>query len=258
MLELAGFFAPDATFDLYRIVAENGLARRGDFVQAIGNASSKVDLLNLSVGIYHDEEPDGDCGGHCRVADETRLAIENGLSVVSATGNRDREDALAVHCPALRDDVIGVGGFVSHCRHNFVDSEDSGQYWTRHNGAVDGPFCGQQGCTPSEQCEAHRYEKPWQGNVSFHNAVPDVLAPVHHPAGTETEPILQSGTSFGTPVVTGILAAILSDRSEAEDDSSPAELHRAVSMGATEIDEGGLPKFDALDTRGELTTWENQ
>jgi len=207
-----------------------------------------VDILNLSVGIHHHEEPDGDCGGHCRVADETRLAIENGTSVVAASGNREREDSLAVHCPALLDETIAVGGFVSHCRHELVESEDSGQYWAYAEDTLDGPFCGQRGCTPSEECDEHRYEKPWQGNVSFHNAVPDVLAPVHHPAGTESEPLLQSGTSFGTPMVAGTLAAIFSDLADSGVEPSPRELHEAVSMGAADIDEGTLAKYDAGGT----------
>ena len=253
VLELAGYFAPEATFDLYRIVSENGLAKRGNFVQAIADASSQgMDILNLSVGIYHHEEPDGDCSGLCRVADETRLAIENGTTVVAAAGNREREDSLAVHCPALLEEAIGVGGFVSHCRHGLLESEDSGQYWTYADDRLIGPFCGQRGCTPSEECEEHRYEKPWQGNVSFHNAVPDVLAPVHHPAGTESEPVLQSGTSFGTPIVAGALAAMVSNLADSDVKPSPREVHQAMSMGAADIDEGTLAKFDAGGTWQEL------
>jgi len=252
VLELLGYFAPAATFDLYRVVAENRYAKRGNLVQAIADASSRsVDILNLSVGVHHHEEPDGDCGGHCRVADEARLAIESGTTVVAAAGNREKRDSLAVHCPAVLDDAISIGGFVSHCRKDPIESEDSGQYWVLDAETLIGPYCGQRGCGRDDECEDYRYEKPWQGNVSFHNAVPDVLAPVHHPAGTEAEPTLQSGTSFGTPVVTGSLAAIISDLAELDDDPSPAEFRRAMSIGATEIDEGVLQKFDAGGT------WEN-
>ncbi|MBX0297688.1 S8 family serine peptidase [Haloarcula nitratireducens] len=250
VLELLGYFAPAATFSLYRVVAAHGTAKRGNLVQAIADASShNIDILNLSVGIHHHEEPTGDCGGHCRIADEARLAIESGTAVVAAAGNREKDNPLAVHCPARLTTAITVGGFVSHCRADLLDSPASGQYWVDNDTELVGPFCGQRGCGPTKQCEEYRYEKPWQGNVSFHNAVPDVLAPVHHPAGTDTDPVLQSGTSFGTPIVSGSLATLLSDLPDSEPDPSPTQLRQAVSMGATDIDEGTVPKFDAGGTR---------
>lgn len=249
VFELLRYFAPDSTFSLYRIVTTDGTTKRGNFVDAIADASRHgVDVLNLSVGIHHQEEPDGDCSGHCRVADETRLAIEEGTTVVAATGNREQDDSLAVHCPALLDGTIGVGGFVSRCRHDLLETGESGQYWVR-NDELRGPFCGQRDCSPTGRCHERRYEYPWRGNVSFHNAVPDVLAPVHHPAGTLTEPVLQSGTSYGTPVVSGSLAAIISDL---DDDPDPENLARAILLGATDIDEGELSKFDGEGTWAEL------
>lgn len=234
------------------MIASDGRAKRGNLVAAIADASSgDQELMNLSVGVAHSEHEHGDCGGQCRIADETRLAIESGTSVVAATGNRKREDPLAAHCPALLDNVIGVGGFVSHCTTDLVETEDSGQYWIRSEN-LHGPFCGQRGCNQSATCEANRYEQPWQGNVSFHNAVPDVLAPVHHPAGSKDDPILQSGTSFGTGIVTGILASLLSDLSTIRNSPTPIELRRAVSNGSTSIDRGPLEKFDAAGTWDEL------
>lgn len=253
MVEILGWFAPEATFNLYRVIAGNQQTSRGNLIAAIGDASNHgVDLLNLSVGVFHQDEPDGDCGGHCRVADETKLAIEAGTTVLAATGHRSPEDGKAVHCPALVDESIGVGGFVAHCRYDRVETEEGGQYWIR-NDDERGPFCGQQGCEPGASCGEFRFEQPWQGNVSFHNAVPEVLAPVHHPAKDESGPVLQSGTSFGTPVVTGILAAILSDLAELDIEPTPAELQRAVKLGGSNIDQGDLPKLNAGATWDQLT-----
>lgn len=149
-----------------------------------------------------------------------------------------------MHCPALLDDAISVGGFVSRCTTEPVETSDSGQYWTRH-GDLHGPFCGQHDCSEADSCEANRYEQPWQGNVSFHNGAPDVLAPVHHPARIDGEPALQSGTSFGTGVVTGVLAAILGDLSLIETRPSPRELRHAVHIGSSPLDRGPLGKLDA-------------
>lgn len=248
VLELLGYFAPRAEFNLYRVIAADGTAKRGNLVDAIGDASAHgVDLLNLSIGVFHGEEEDHDCGGMCRVADETRLAIEDGVTVLTATGNRKRDDPLAVHCPALTDEAIGVGGFVSRCRTDLIETEQSGQYWVR-NDEVRGPFCGQRGCSPDQACEDNRYEYPWRGNVSFHNAEPDVLAPVHHPSGSIEEPVLKAGTSFGVPVVSGLLAVILGDLIELGIDPAPENVHRAVVEGGVDIDEGGVQKFHADNT----------
>lgn len=254
MLECIGYFAPDAQFETYRVIASNGRAKRGNLVAAIADASNgDQELVNLSLGIHHSDHNHGDCGGKCRIAEETRLAIDSGTTVIAAAGNRKQEDALATHCPALLEDVVGIGGFVSRCTAKLVKTDESGQYWVYQPDGLHGPFCGQHGCSQTSRCTANRYEQPWQGNVLFHNAAPEVLAPIHHPAGTKEDPILQSGTSFGTGVVTGILAALLGDLSTTDVQPTPAELHRAVRNGSASIDRGQIGKFDAEGTWDELT-----
>jgi hypothetical protein len=248
VLETVGYFAPDAEFNLYRVIAENGRARRGDLVQAIADAGQHgLDLLNISLGIAHHEEDDYDCGGQCRVADEARLAIEDGLTLIAAAGNREKDESLAVNCPARVEKAIGVAGFVSHCTADLIDTENSGQYWVQ-NDTTRGPFCGQRGCSPAKSCANHRYEKPWAGNVAFSNTTPEVLAPVHHPAGSEETPVLQSGTSFAVPIVCGFLAAISGDLLEEGINPAPAEFRKAIQGGAVPIEEGEVGKFQAGET----------
>lgn len=253
VLEILGYFAPNAEFNLYRVIAENGRAKRGDLIQAMTDANQHgLDFLNISVGIAHHEEENYDCGGQCRIAEEARLAINDGLTVVAAAGNRERDTSLGVHCPARVANVICVGGLVSRCTAPLVEGDKSGQYWVRNDG-IHGPFCGQRDCSPARSCSDHRYEKPWTGNVSFHNATPAVVAPVHHPAKSSEAPVLQSGTSFATPIVCGLLAAIAGDLLEYGINPSPTEFHTAVLNGAAEIDEGDIGKFQAGSTWDRLT-----
>lgn len=145
------------------------------------------------------------------------------------------------------EEAVGIGGFVSRCTADLIDTDDSGQYWIR-NDQVRGPFCGQRGCSPERSCADYRYEKPWAGNVTFRNTTPEALAPVHHPAGTEEAPVLQSGTSFGTPIVCGFLASIAGDLLEGGISPGPAEIHTAVKRGVADIDEGEIGKFQAGKT----------
>nr|WP_256534000.1 S8 family serine peptidase [Halovivax cerinus] len=248
VLEILGYFAPRATFEVYRVIARNGRTRRSSLAQAIADAADDgVDVLNLSVGLYHSHEPANTCNGNCTVATESKYAAKNGTTIVAAAGNRDGESVKGVYCPAVNDSAIGVGGLVSRCRSNVVDTPESGQYWIR-NPTVEGPFCGQRGCDVSASCQENRLEQPWRGNVSFHNGEPDTLAPVHYPAGDAREPLLQKGTSFATPIVSGVLASIFGDLLEVGRDPDPQTVRRAVRHSAREIDEGRIGKFDAERT----------
>ncbi|WP_317176132.1 S8/S53 family peptidase [Halomontanus rarus] len=247
VLEILGYFAPKAEFNLFRVITYTGEAKRSNLADAIADASrSGIDLLNLSVGIFH-SHGENHCGGNCTVATETRLAIEAGMAVVAATGNRKRDDTKAIHCPALLDESISVGGFVSRCTADLLEQSESGQYWIESTD-LEGPFCGQRGCDSTKPCAEYRFEHPWRGNVSFHNAIPDVLAPVHYPANSEEGPLLQKGTSFATPIVTGLLASLLSDLFEIGIRPGPDTIRSAVHDGGDEIDEGEIPKFDAQST----------
>lgn len=78
--------------------------------------------------------------------------------------------------------------------------------------------------------------------------MPDVLAPVHHPTMIDDEALLQSGTSFGTPIITGLLAVIMGDLIDPGVDPTPAAIQTAVQDGTVEIDEGDLQKFNATNT----------
>lgn len=81
--------------------------------------------------------------------------------------------------------------------------------------------------------------------MSFHNAEPDVLAPVHHPVGPEDDPVLQTATSFGAPVISGLLAAIVGDLFEIGIDPDPAP---TTSVGRLKPKELGIRNRMPQDT----------
>lgn len=256
MLDLISGMAPSATFSTFQVApvgspeSKKG-GRRGVVISALNDiAKTDVDLLNMSLGIPHE------CGGRCSLARETRyLAREDGICPIVATGNREPAKRLGVHCPAMCDEVLSVAGYMPYCGHEIVRGDGSGQWWLEpDNGETPtGIFCGQNGCCNGADCVTHRIEKPWGGNVSWHNSVPDVTAPPIHLKENDTDEVsLQLGTSFSTPIVTGLLATVLSDLPTSGNDPSPLEIVRAASESSSLLDEGNLYKFDMDATRQNL------
>lgn len=120
----------------------------------------------------------------------------------------------------------------------------SSQYWVETE-QLYGPFCGQRGCSSGNRCDKNRKEKPWEHNVPFHNAVPDVLAPVVRGTKEEDYLSLHSGTSFAAPLISGRIATVLSDvRLEEGTDVGPKELRRAVTLTGVEIEESHTIKYN--------------
>lgn len=248
-------FAPRASYSTFQIIdrwEENGEiqtgANRGNTIDAIIDAvDSGVDLLNLSIGIDHD------CGGNCNLSRELNEVIDKqGVCAIAAAGNRENLDERpGVHCPAIADSVISVGGYIPRCTYDLVEDDDSNQWWLQSDGVI-GPFCGQNGCCNGVSCDDYQYDSLWSGNVSFHNAAPDILAPPISIRGTSLDDIeLQMGTSFSVPLVTGILSAIVSDLRDEGITTSIDKLQFATKNAATPIDDDYY-KLDAIETEKQI------
>lgn len=217
-----------------------------------------VDILNVSAG----EPWRGPTAANPNVS-ETKRAVKEDIIVVAAAGNwkADQERRPPVHCPAALEDVIAVGGFVTDCPAEMGDEpshEEIGPYYIKHdtdyqNNEIisEGPFCGRKGCVDGKSCISNSVERPWERNVLPTGGKPDVLAPMHVPTYNEhAKPILNSGSSFAAPIVTGSLAIILDElrRSEGQD-LNAYQAREAVVNGSTPIDEGKIKKYDAMGTR---------
>ena len=221
---------------------------RGETVQAIADATeADVDVLNISAGIPHE------CGGRCILSREAKLAAEiDNVCIVAAIGNQDNEtvEKEGVNCPALLDSVIGVGGYVPTCEADIDRGKQSSQWWLE-NGNIIGPFCGQTGdCCSDEICETNRKEEPWKANVSFHNAAPDVLAPVIDINGSSlSEMTFQVGTSFAAPIISALLARMLGELDEIP---SVDKIQKSIRLTGKQLDESDLIKMDETAARGFL------
>jgi len=238
--------AQQVSLSLFRVIGSDpARGFRSRLIEAIVDAGGgNVDVLNLSVGKCRD------CRGLCSICREAELvAEEDEVFIVAAAGNRPKSgERKGVACPAIPEAVLSVAGYRPLCGREIIRGDDSGQWWVE-NGHTYGPYCGQQGCCSDSECEQNRHETEWEGNVSFHNAAPDILAPVVEVHGNDLDKLVrQSGTSFGTPLVTGLAAIIFSDLRDRGVDLSPTDLRQAIRFQSTEIDDGDYCKMDAKNT----------
>lgn len=252
---LASRYCPGATFSLYQAVREDRKLPLAAFSDAITAAiDDGIDILNISAG-----EPWPDLVETNPAVLETKRAIEEDVIVVASAGNEDPEDdeRLPVHCPAALQDVIAVGGFVSRCPARpgaEPATEPTGPYYVESDDIDDraryGPFCGERGCIDGEACIPNKTERPWEHNVMPTGEKPDVLAPAVVPElDSDSGPYFNGGTSFAAPIVTGALGGILDELRSENRDLNPYQARRAVVNGSSPIDEGTIPKFDAMGTR---------
>lgn len=229
---------------------EEPVANPSDVIDAVTDAGDEgVDILNLSLGLPHE------CGGLCSLSREIELVADvDDVTIFAATGNDDSGKRVGVHCPAMLDAVIGVGGYAPYCRHKPTTDGEASQWWLQDDEEekVVGPFCGQTGCAGNSECEDYREETLWGGNVSFHNTAPDILAPVFDLIVEDSHVQIQSGTSFATPISAGLLASLLSDLRFKGKYPSNEAIRSAVYTSATEIDSGGYGKFNVNGTWDEL------
>lgn len=254
VLNIVTSLAPNSSFSTFQIMdvkegdddTDDGTpevgGNRGDLADAIADAGDLgIDVLNISAGIAHE------CKGLCAISREAELAAEvDGVCIVAATGNKEEDviGRVGVHCPALSDSVIGVGGFLPLCAADIHRGDESEQWWLE-NDTILGPFCGQRGCCPSSSCEESCEEILWQGNISFHNAAPDALAPVLDVSGTSLTDIrIQPGTSFAAPIISGLLADIIGDLIEVDERPPQDEIFNAVRYTGAENDIEGYAKFN--------------
>ena len=251
---------PNATFNFYRVLDDRKVIDPGEMLKPIQDAiNDGVDILNISAGYStSDTSPD------TLIAHAVRDACNNGMSIVAASGNLE-EPGEQVDYPAMVDEAIAVGGYVSMCTATQFSKPEARAYEQTHQNvnrhwayapAVARPeqsdmfygiYCSQRGCSNSDSCQDNRFEEWWQGNVNPRGCKPDILAPPYIPdeqVSGVTE--YKYGSSFSCPIVSGLLSLIHVDSPTSNID--PIDLRNAVISGGKTIDDNSGDKFCYEDT----------
>ena len=176
--------APGVDLSVALALGPSGTSGNEDFVaQAVRwcRITQEADIISLSLG----SDPGSGMAVQSETAQAVEEALESGIFVVAAAGNRDSGDMVSdVSVPANIEGVIAVGTI------------------TRN------------GATWSQSATGSTIDPYTQENRSYPNQKPEVIAPgvlLLSTAGSSSEPpyAYSTGTSDSTVLVTGALALIL-------------------------------------------------
>jgi hypothetical protein len=236
-------FTSNPEYQFFKVIDENGKSRDSYLMKAIGLATDfgEVDILNMSVGSDHINDPSRKCTearAACPLCEVAEEAVKQGITIVASSGNRPFAESIC--CPSLSSHVISVGGAVTKCMAVLNDkksllSDADERYppnalWVKRDDdrGSEFPLCSNRGCLPGESCKDNRKTVPWENNVEFTTRKPDILAPACMSWEDEVGPNILQGTSFSTPIVaSGIISTMEWARKDG-DDVSPAEARKGI------------------------------
>lgn len=253
-------FADSIEFNFYRVTRSGGTVLQRDLMRAMGMAhNDEVDIMNISLGNDHSDDNCQLCdmpNEPCKIRDAAQQAINDGISIVAGAGNKPRFNTIC--CPALLDDVICVAGAVSKCTareesKTDVMSVDSiyppYSCWIKladsEKEMDDQPLCSGLNCSADMRCDEYQENTSWSGNVESIDGKPDVYAPAAFPVETKNDPLITTGTSYATPIVTAAVAVLLTGLKNEDICVSPEEIRAAVSKTGLKLDEDGGNMIDS-------------
>lgn len=260
------WFAGNPEYHFFRAIGPDGEFADRHLMIAVERARKlgEVDVINLSAGLDHISDPDKDCsstGPTCAACEVVSRAVADGITIVAGIGNLPDTEGLC--CPALADDVIGVGGMIAKCTAKLEEGSPlrlpgesvrpPNAFWVDRDDDrnQDGSYCSNRGCLPGESCSDNRKIEPWPNNPPDANGKPDTLAPLIVPMDDDG-PLLVGGTSYATPIVTGSIADVLGGLRGNGGNPSPSEIRKQIRRASKAIPGSDAGVFSGDNLAGGL------
>lgn len=170
VVEMLQSFAPDSTYKMFRVIAEDGEFRPSNFLKVMQDVrTSSIDIVNVSAGKFHE-----DCAARCRISEAVDAVARDGSVVVAGAGNRKPDRPLGVFCPAKAGESIAVAMSETLCTATPGESytpigsqspNPPGAYWATSSPEVpfypNDAYCSYKRCSPFHEC--NKIEKPCTG-----------------------------------------------------------------------------------------------
>lgn len=245
---IISYYCNNPKIHFCRFVQQNNKFRDRDLMKAVHTVSQhdEIDILNISAGTPHINDPDFDCsstGPACPVCDVVENAANSGLIVVAAAGN---EEEKGIQCPSLSEKVTSVGGVVSECTAK-ISRDDPllgpsspanppNAYWVdRGDENSDDIYCTNRGCFPGESCSENRVEKSIWDEDAYTETKPDILAPILYSVELKDGPAISAGTSFGAPIVSAGIINTLNGLYNVKRDPTSTEIRASIKRSGRSI-----------------------
>jgi subtilisin family serine protease len=223
---LIQYTAPASQIHVYRVLNDQGKGMVSSIYQAVDaflTVPAERRAINMSLGVHWVEDSDI-AGGTPGDVDQLELSLsqadQDGTVIAAAAGN-DGVDQLQL--PASLGFVMAVGASnINDHRACFSNSSNSA---LQADKLVFAPG-GEGGPPPPAAPAAQACQAPVPCTPRSHDSCVISLAP--HSSGSNTGYAYWSGTSFSTPLVTGLAARLL----EADSSMNTQDIRQRIACGA--------------------------
>lgn len=248
-------YSEHVRFNFFRVMRSNDdlTVRQRDLQWGIHLAEKHdMDVINMSLGNDHTDDGKHECldgSNPCKVREMVENHLSDDVVVITSAGNKGNDEH--VTCPGRSSRVITVGGMEIRCTADINPSglgpsfEPRPPYacWVNSGDKTTNILCSGEDCSPFHDCDECRQVCESEINLETVEEKPDILAPsiyfrqLNISPEEDYLPTLE-GTSYAAPVVTALVAEIVSALKYKECSIHPRQIRDGIKKSGLPVDEG--------------------